>query len=92
MRPVKLTGWVTLDGSRVDSSPDRLKASESPEVTAGWAESANGRAATGFARIDRALREEESMLGASAPGYLHSLLATNCLIEHDRVREYGVAA
>ena len=50
------------------------------EMVAGQAESGAGRATTGFARMDRALRENESMFGASAPAYLRSMLTTNCLM------------
>ena len=50
------------------------------EIVAGQAESAAGRTTTGFARIDHALTENESMLGDSAPGYIRSMLATNYLI------------
>jgi eukaryotic-like serine/threonine-protein kinase len=53
---------------------DRITA----EIVAGWAETAAGKT-SGYARMESALQENESMLGDSAPAYIRSMLTTNSL-------------
>lgn len=65
---------LRADPLNIIAQTDRITA----EIVAGWAETAAGKPA-GYARMESALEENESLLGDTAPGYIRYMLTTNYL-------------